>query len=374
MRRISLKHLLLACSCALAFLSAASASDEWHVQATPAVTVQDFPFTNGNVHLAGTLYLPADGDHLPAVVALHAALVATRDAALYRHLREGLPAIGIAVLLYDRRGSGGSSGSLQDSDYDTLASDAVAGQRALAGVRRIDPTKIGFWGLSQGGWLALLAASSSPNTAFAVVVSAPLVTPEKQMQFATANLLAVRGYPQSAIEGMLAARKAWSDYMHGTTSRAVAASALREIETQPWFELAFLPRASDLPTDLRNNRWRKEMDTDPVAAIRKIKVPLLFLYGGADPWVPVAQSVEQLRTLADERPKITYTVVPGASHEMMFRTQEKMEYDAASLSQSFPQAPEYFMVVSTWLSRVVASLISRNSNEQASRNCSLPAL
>ena len=297
--------------------------------------------------------MPATGDHLPAVVALHSALVATRDAALYRHLREGLTAMGIAVLLYDRRGSGGSSGSLKDSDYETLASDAVAGQHALAAVSRIDPKKIGFWGLSQGGWLALLAASSSPDAAFAVVVSAPLVTPEKQMQFATANLLTVRGYSQPAVKRMLAARKAWADYMHGTASRAAAASALRQVETQPWFKLAFLPKASELPGEQEDNSWRREMDTDPVVAVRKISVPLLFLYGGADPWVPVAESVDQLRILATERPEITYAIVPGASHEMMFRTQEKMEFDAKSLSEGYPQAPEYFVVLASWLSRVV---------------------
>lgn len=354
MLHISSKQFLCLVCCVFAFLRLASADDTWHVSGTPAVITQGFPFDNGKVHFAGTLYLPATGDHLPAVVALHDASVPARDAALYRHLREGLPAMGIAVLLYDRRGSGGSSGSLQDSDYETLASDAVAGQRALAAISRIDPNKIGFWGLSQGGWLALLAAGSSLNPAFAIVVSAPLVTPEKQMQFATANLLTIRGYSQSAVKDMLAARKAWADYMHGTTTRDSAASALRYAETQPWFQLAFLPKATELPPYRENNSWRRKMDTDPVVAVRKLNVPLLFLYGGADPWVPVAQSVDQLRILADLQPKIAYEVVPGAGHEMMFRTQENMDFDAKSMSEAFPQAPDYFMVLASWLSRVVA--------------------
>ena len=46
------------------------------------------------------MYLPKTGDRLPGVVVLHHAGLATRDANLYRHLREGLPAMGIAVLLY----------------------------------------------------------------------------------------------------------------------------------------------------------------------------------------------------------------------------------------------------------------------------------
>ncbi|MGA8762695.1 MAG: dienelactone hydrolase family protein [Candidatus Sulfotelmatobacter sp.] len=95
------------------------------------------------------------------------------------------------------------------------------------------------------------------------------------------------------------------------------------------------------------------MDDDPVTAVRKIKAPVLFLYGGSDPWVPVAQSLEQLRILANDHPKIAYAVVPDVGHEMMFRAKDTMEFDAKSLSEAYPQSPEYFMVLGSWLSRVV---------------------
>ena len=62
----------------------------WHVQGTPEVVSQTLQFSKGDAHLVGTLFLPAIGDHLPAVVALHSASAATRDAGLYRHLSEGL--------------------------------------------------------------------------------------------------------------------------------------------------------------------------------------------------------------------------------------------------------------------------------------------
>src|SRR5216684_4559201 len=220
--------------------SSADASSPWHVPGTPSVISQEIHFTNAGANLVGTLYLPSDGNHLPAVVVLHHAGAATRESGLYRHLQEGLPALGFAVLIYDRRGSGQSSGSLQGVDYETLADDAIAGQRALAKLSRIDPAKIGFWGLSQGGWLAVLAAGRSPDAAFAISVSAPLVTADEQMQFATSNLLAIRGYSQENVKQMLETRKAWTDYLKGTGSRRAAVNALQKAERQPWFELAFM--------------------------------------------------------------------------------------------------------------------------------------
>jgi uncharacterized protein len=335
------------------FSSQAGAVDPWHVEADPKVITQDIAFTNGNTRLAGTAYLPQRGDHLPAVVALHGAADATREAAVYGHLREGLPAMGVAVLIYDRRGSGASSGTLKGIDYETLADDAIAAHKALANVPRIDPARIGFWGLSQGGWLAVLAAAHNQNTAFAIAVSAPLVTPEQQMQFATTNLLTIRGYSQQDVKQMLDIRKAWTGYLTGTTPRIAAVNALAKAETQSWFDLAFMPKASQLTTDPKHNSWRREMDYDPIAAVRRVKIPLLFIYGASDPWIPVEQSVKQLRVLANEQNNIHYIVVPNANHEMMFTEHETMALDEKTMKTNAPQAPEYFIVMASWLAHQV---------------------
>src|SRR5580692_711435 len=246
--------------------SSSNASDQWHVAATPPVMSEEIHFSNGDTHLVGTLYLPQTGNQLPAVVVLHSAKASTRQAGLYRHLREGLPAMGFAVLIYDRRGSGQSSGELESSDYEMLADDAIAGQHALAKHSRIDAKKIGFWGLSQGGWLTVLAAGRSKDAAFAASVSAPLVTADEQMRFATRNLLAVRGYSQSDVEDMLAARKAWIGYLHRKNSRDEALEALRKAEAKPWFDIAYLPKASQLTNDPEHDANRKRLDDDPIAA------------------------------------------------------------------------------------------------------------
>jgi pimeloyl-ACP methyl ester carboxylesterase len=332
--------------------SSTSASDPWHVAGTPTVVAQEIRFANAGADLTGTVYLPSAGDHLPAVVALHSAGAATRESALYRHLREGLPALGLAVLIYDRRGSGQSSGDAGSVDYETLAGDAVAGQHALARLSRIDPARIGFWGLSQGGWLAVLAAGRSPDAAFAISVSAPLVTPEEQMQFATSNLLTLRGYSQTDVGEMLETRRAWMGYLRGTNSRAEAVDALTKAQSRPWFNLTYLPRAAELSDD---PTIRRKMDDDAVAAVLKAKVPLLFLYGGADPWVPVAQSMQRLKELSSQRPNIESGIIANASHEMMFPVTETMLVDAATNLNDAPQAPAYFMLLGSWLSLHIPS-------------------
>ncbi|HZW93260.1 MAG TPA: alpha/beta fold hydrolase [Candidatus Eremiobacteraceae bacterium] len=328
--------------------SAASATDHWHVAGTPQVVSQEVRFSNAGANLVGTVYLPSTGNHLPAVVILHSAGATTRESALYRHLSEGLPALGFVVLIYDRRGSGQSSGNLQGVDYETLADDGVAGQHALAKLPRIDPAKIGFWGLSQGGWLAVLAAGRSRDAAFAISISAPLVTADEQMQFATSNLLTVRSYSQEDVRDMLETRKAWMGYLRGTNSRATAADALTKAQSKTWFDLTYMPKVSQLTND---PAIRRKMDADPVEAVLKAKVPLLFLYGGADPWVPVAQSMERLKALSSQIHDIEIGVIPNANHELMFPVKETMQVDAETNRNDAPQSATYFILLGSWLSR-----------------------
>ena len=89
-------------------------TEKW--RAAPAVSVErsDRTFSNGSIQLSGTLYSPKVSGRVPAVVVFHAASCPTRDLPLYQHLTQMLPPLGIAVFVYDRRGSGKSTGVLAD--------------------------------------------------------------------------------------------------------------------------------------------------------------------------------------------------------------------------------------------------------------------
>ncbi len=50
----------------------------------------------------------------------------------------------------------------------------------------VDPTRVGFWGLSQSGWIAMEAGMRS-EPAFVIAVGSPLTTPAEQMEFLAHN-------------------------------------------------------------------------------------------------------------------------------------------------------------------------------------------
>src|SRR5437660_10449839 len=100
-----------------------------------------------------------------AIVALHGAGEGTRDSPVYRHLHELLPPAGIGVVTFDRRGEGESTGDATRGRFELQVEDA------LAVMDGIDATRVGLWGFSQGGWIAPLAAVTSDEVAFLVLVA-----------------------------------------------------------------------------------------------------------------------------------------------------------------------------------------------------------
>src|SRR5688572_1876980 len=70
---------------------------------------------------------------------------------------------GFSVLIYDKR-SVGYSGF--ERSYSQLAGDALGAVHALRAQSGVDPTKVGLWGISEGGWVVPLAATRSDEVAF----------------------------------------------------------------------------------------------------------------------------------------------------------------------------------------------------------------
>lgn len=326
-----------------------SAEQSWRVGPTVGVVEREIRFTNGGASFVGTLFLPKGDSKYPLVVAAHAAATPTRQHAVIRHLAQRLPTIGHGVFIFDRRGSGASTGDRETADFPLLADDAIAAARAAAAAdAHVDARRIGYWGLSQGGWLAVLAATRDPHAAFAISVSAPLTTPGEQMHFAMDNLLSLRGYSKADREAHRRTRRLLDDhYINGKVNRATAQRGVDLVADRPWFKDVNLPR--EVGPNPEQSRWRKELAYDPLPPLAAVKVPVLLVFGGADPWVPVRESLERVASIRAARRNVSVRLIAGADHVMQIVERETMVTDDASLLRTEPSAPEYFLTLGAWL-------------------------
>ena len=331
---------------------------------TPRIVRSDLTFISGAARLSGTLYLPASRKRSPVVVVYHGASDALRTAPLYRHLVEMLPSLGIGVFVYDRRGSGMSTGPSAGGSYAMLADDGIAARHALANLPSVDPRRMGYWGLSQGGWLAALAAERDPGCAFAISISAPMATADVQMQFAVANILRIKGFDQQAIDLAIDARLAVDQFMRGEVDRPTAQRRLDAAASQPWFDLIYLSRSFKDPD---KSDWAAEMRNDPMAVVSRVRKPLLIVYGSADPWVPVSASLQRLAAAGLRKETIDVRVIAGADHAMMTSATPLAQVDPPTMAHQAPEAPEYFAMLTRWLLSMGVAADPLDRHSQAGR-------
>ena len=150
----------------------------------PLVT-ESASFDDGGVRLIGRLLHPPGKGPFPAVVIVPGSVPAHRDT--YDLWAFFFASRGFAVLSYDKRGVGDSTGTYvraaTDENLRNLATDALAGVEWLRKRRDIDPKRIGLSGGSQAGWVIELAASQSPHVRFAALQSGPAMSVGRQLAY-----------------------------------------------------------------------------------------------------------------------------------------------------------------------------------------------
>lgn len=201
--------------------------------------------------LAGTITKPPGAGSRGGIVIIHGAEPGQR---YFYDIWVGLyTSLGLAVLTYDKRGNGSSTGRYP-GEFPTVealqiyADDASAALTFLSRWPGIDAGKVGFHGGSQGGWTVPLAISRHPGAAFAILVSAPATTVDQT--------------------------DLWAGFSGGGS---------------------FMPSQSNdaMLAAVRSTH----SGYDPLPALRGLVVPALWLLGTNDRTVPTAVCVELLSGL-----------------------------------------------------------------------------
>ncbi|SED75343.1 hypothetical protein SAMN04489727_9229 [Amycolatopsis tolypomycina] len=249
-------------------------------------------FTNGGVTLHGTVVAPPGGTKLPGLVMVHGSGAHSRDD--YRDQAEAFARQGIATLIYDKRTDGYSQ---FERSYSTLADDALAAVETLRKHPGVDPARVGVWGLSEGGWVAPLAASRSSDVAFVVTLGANGVEPSRQQAWAVENQLRRLGMAGSIV--------------------GMGSTMLRQLVGGGVFP---------------------EAHHDPVPVLKSLRQPVLGIWGAKDILTPPGEAVRIFReSLAHH----TLRVFPDAQHQLRRTT------DGFDKLPGY--APGYLELVGSWV-------------------------
>jgi hypothetical protein len=314
----------VACDSNLAIVTQPDGSvRQWAREAT---LESEATFTSVATKLVGRLIEPpGDPDpRRPLVVLVHGS---EKTAAIHGVYAYMLAAQGASVFVYDKRGTGTSGGDYTQN-FELLADDAAA---ALQKARQMAAGRFGragYFGSSQGGWVAPLAATRSTADFVAVgfgLITSPIEEDREQMldearrmnldtratalvrqlSRATAMLVRshfVRGYEALAQVKQRIGSASWAATINGEYS----GDMLRMSESD-------LRRVGRARFDNLGLIW----DYDAMATLRKLKVPLLWVLAADDREAPIETTRAALLTLVGEGRHVDAFLFPDTDHGMV---------------------------------------------------------
>ncbi len=299
-------------------------------------------FRNGDVTLAGTLILPAARGRYRAIVCVHGS--GPVDRSTYRGKAVYLARRGTAVLVYDKRGVGSSTGDWTIASPRDLATDALAGIRLLRTHPEIDSSNVGIEGFSQGGWIAPLAATMSRDVAFVIVGSAAGLTPADQSIYDVSHQMARGGFDAETIARATALRRRMYDGLEDSLARVAVAADLDRAHNEPWFPVSALPYPYPVSAPPPGEVAFLRLEPEPIW--RHVTVPVLAYWGSSDQRVPPQESEALLeRALASAgNTHLTVHVFPGADHVMSVAAPA-----STPGNWDFPRGAPYLELIANWL-------------------------
>lgn len=332
----------------------------WPRLATPET---DATFTSAATVLRGRLIEPAGppDPSRPLIVLVHGSEKTPAIGSVYAYM---LAAQGVSAFVYDKRGTGASGGEYTQN-FELLADDAAA---ALAEAKRMAAGRFGragFFGGSQGGWVAPLAATRSAADFVAIgfgLVVSPIEEDREQLvdeaqrmhlsgqavarvqQLSDATAAIVRSHFTSGFENLDRIRRAIGDAPWAATIEGEYSGDMLRMSD------ADLRRIGRARFDNLELIW----DYDARAALAKLHVPLLWVLAGEDREAPIAATRTMLSGLKSSGQQVDLYLFPDTDHGMVeFRSNPDGTRTATRITDG------YLRLLADWVKRDVRGAYGR---------------
>lgn len=314
---------LVACEQGSVRVRVGEAIERW---AKRALTETPTSFESAATKLEGMLIEPTDtgSPKRPLVVMVHGSERTPAIGSAYPYM---LAAQGISVFVYDKRGTGKSEGEYTQN-FELLAADAAA---ALGHARKLATGRFertGFFGGSQGGWVAPLAAVTGGADFVAVgfgLVASPIDEDREQLE----SEVRAAGQGDTAIAQVGRLSRATATLIRSGFKQGYGElnAVRRELLPQAWGARLRGEYSGDIlrmsDEELRRiGRARFDnleliWDYDALATLKRLGAPLLWVLASEDREAPIETTRRALTALAATGKPVTLYLFPRTDHGML---------------------------------------------------------
>lgn len=328
---------------------------------------EDVTFESPGATLAGTLTLPEGSGPFPALVLVTGSGQQNRDEEIpivpgYRpffDIADRLTQAGFAVLRYDDRGAGESTGDFALATTDDFVDDANAAIAYLRERPEIDSAQVGILGHSEGANVAARVAANDPAIAWAVAWAGTAVPGSEVIKLQAVLQARAGGMGEEELEALAATQNRAVDLMVAEDWAGLEEEIGAYIGAQfdaltPEQQASIGNREAAINQQVQaqlaaaQSPWFQAfLQHNPADDWRRVTSPVLAFFGELDTQVDPEQNRASLADALALNPDVTIVELPGVNHLFIPAvTGGAAEY--ASLDPTL--LPEFLDILTSWLS------------------------
>lgn len=282
-----------------------------------------FGRVTSDVNLSGTLTLPYEGGNFPAVILIPGSGVLNRDSEFQGHkpfqiIADHLSSKGVAVLRFDKRGVGKSTGDFAEATIENLAQDVLDAIDYIKSRKEINRKKIGLIGHNEGGLIASMVGSSSSDVSFVVMLAGPSLPVKENVSLCFSLLV------NEETEGsgdFNSDKKVFDRFFNIVTKKDICTEEKKDAIDIASKMLPRITEASKGPLGIAELSpdvfitifsmvpcIQGFLDSDPEVFLADIKCPLLAVYGENDVQVPAKENIRALKKILKKAKNKNYQI------------------------------------------------------------------
>lgn len=312
---------------------------------------QSLNFTIGGNEISGKLMTPSAFEgKLPVVVFVHGSGPEDYSSSdNYRYLWEAFAKIGFACYSWDRPGVGQSQGKWYQSSVEDRADEVIGAVNKLQTLDIIDSSKIGFWGISQAGWVIPKVAGKI-KPAFVITVSSPVTTAFNQELYRVAAEMKTEGFSKHDINKAISYNRKLLKLIKEDKPYQSFLALQKETADEKWADNVI--RGEEMVYDYLSIVFKK----DAIPDLTHLDCPVLAIWGENDLVVPPKKGFDtykkQLQRIGNTNSLLK--IIPKADHTITLNlTGKRAEtIQRRELYKNDPEkifSPGYVSLMSDWL-------------------------
>jgi dienelactone hydrolase len=325
-----------------------------------------FENRESNITLSGTLTYQNNIKPIALVVLAHGSGGQDRDETMFDHkpfmvIADHLTKHNIAVLRYDERGIGKSTGDFESATDIEFSKDVLAGVQFVQTHSKLSGvSNIGVIGQSKGGCTAVIATSLSKLVKFIAFVGSPAMDGENILYLQTRLFLQANNYSEYYIDKVLKTNK---DVYQIIKQESDFEKAEEEIirfydnlisisnDFDKILYLEFKESTLSQILSITSPWFRSFLVFDPRTILSETKIPILGLWGSNDLHVPANENLNEMKKALEKANNKNFElkILNGLNHLFQNSTTGNIdEYER--LEETF--SVEALDMISDWIKEI----------------------